>query len=93
MLRPAELVIVRTSEGCTSYRLRVLGRLVWSNRAFTDKPESHAAVRRRSSFGPESTAAGLWKRKERRRRRGRDSLRDEGCTLTVSPGCYQVAAW
>ncbi len=46
-MRLAELNVVRTNETCVSYRLRVLGRIVWSNRAYADVPESHAAVRRR----------------------------------------------
>ncbi len=46
-MQPAELEIVSTSPQCVSYRLRVSGRIVWSNRAFADIPESHAAVRRR----------------------------------------------
>ena len=51
----AELVTVTTSPGCVSYRLLVRDaesltapRVVWSNRAFADVPESHAACRARA---------------------------------------------
>jgi hypothetical protein len=44
--RIAELVIVRTSEGCLSYRLTAQGRVVWSNRVY-DRPEGHQGAHRR----------------------------------------------
>ncbi len=51
----AELVTVQTSPGCVSYRLLVRDaeslmapRIVWSNRAFADIPESHAGGRGRA---------------------------------------------
>ncbi len=52
----AELVTVRTSPGCVSYRLLVRDeealtaptRVVWMNRAFADIPASHAGCRARA---------------------------------------------
>ncbi len=52
----AELVAVQTSPGCVFYRLLVRDaeslmappRIVWSNRAFTDIPQSHAGCRARA---------------------------------------------
>ncbi len=52
----AELVAIQTSPGCVSYRLLVRdtesltvpARVVWSNRAFADVPESQAACRARA---------------------------------------------
>ncbi len=43
----AELTVINTSAACVSYRLIVAGRVVWSNRAHADVPESHAAVKAR----------------------------------------------
>ena len=45
-MRPAELHIVSTSPGCSSYRLLAAGRIVWSNRVH-DRPEGHAGARER----------------------------------------------
>ena len=44
----AELVTIATSSGCVSFRLVVAGRTAWSNRAFADMTESHAACRARA---------------------------------------------
>ncbi len=55
-MQTAELVSVRTSQACVSYRLVVRDpesitappRIVWSNRAFADVPASHAGCRTRA---------------------------------------------
>ncbi len=55
-MQTAELVSVRTSQACVSYRLLVRDpesitappRVVWMNRAFADIPESNAGCRARA---------------------------------------------
>ncbi len=70
-MRSAELHIVRTSPGCISYRLLAAGRIVWSNRAFADTAESHAAVRRRMEAWAAEHGYRVSERKEESQRQRR----------------------
>ncbi len=73
----AELVTVQTSPACVSYRLEVADgdnltaprRVVWSNRAFADVPESHAACRARAKAWALRQGYKVVERKEERRKR------------------------
>ncbi len=46
----AELVIVQTSANCVSYRLLVVGRIVWSNRVYPRPVDDMAALERMTGW-------------------------------------------
>ena len=62
----AELITIKTSPGCVSYRLVVDGRIVWRNRAFADVAASHAGCRARAKAWALEHGYRLVERKERR---------------------------
>ena len=73
---PVELVTVRTSATCISYRLYAppegitdAPRLVWSNRAFADVPESRAACEARARRWARAHGYRIVERKEVVKRR------------------------